>query len=72
MMKYNELLIDEESKKMQLFKGLSEEEDRELHQIVSSLIKQGKKIRMQVVAADIGEHNVYLEGYDLVDNLLRK
>ncbi|MEK6493326.1 hypothetical protein [Myroides odoratimimus] len=70
MMKYHELLIDEESKKMQLFKNLSEQEDRELTQLVSSLIKQGKKYRMQVVAEDIDKHNVYLEGYDLVENLL--
>lgn len=70
MIKYNELLIDEESKTMQLFKGLSEEEDRELTLRVGLLIKQGKRLRMQVVADDIDEHNVYLEGYDLVDDLL--
>ncbi|MCA4806856.1 hypothetical protein [Myroides odoratimimus] len=70
MMKYNELLINEESKTMQLFKGLSEEEDRELTLRVGLLIKQGKRLRMQVVADDIDEFNVYLEGYDLVDDLL--
>lgn len=69
MMKYNELLINEESKTMQLFKGLSEEEDRELTLRVGLLIKQGKRLRMQVVADDIDEFNVYLEGYDLVDDL---
>ncbi|AJH15506.1 hypothetical protein [Myroides profundi] len=70
MMRYNELLINEESKTMQLFKGLSEEEDRELTLRVGLLIKQGKRLRMQVVADDIDEFNVYLEGYDLVDDLL--
>lgn len=68
MMKYNQLLIDEDHKTMELFKGLSEEEDQYLTKKVTSLIKQGKNIRLQVVAK--GEVTVYLEGYALTEDIL--
>lgn len=70
MMKYNQLLIDEERKTMELFKGLSEEEDLMLTKKVTSLIKQGKNIRLQVVARDKDEKDLYLEGYTLIDDIL--
>jgi len=70
MMKYNQLLIDEDHKTMELFKGLSEEEDLMLTKKVTSLIKQGKNIRLQVVARDKDEKDLYLEGYTLIDDIL--
>ncbi|WP_121965153.1 hypothetical protein [Myroides sp. N17-2] len=70
MIKYNELLIDEDSKTMQLFKGLSVEEDHLLTKRVDALIRQGKNIRMQVIAIDKEEGNLYIEGYTLVEDLL--
>lgn len=70
MMKYNQLLIDEDRKTMELFKGLSEEEDLMLTKKVTSLIKQGKNIRLQVIARDKDEKDLYLEGYTLIDDIL--
>lgn len=70
MMKYNQLLIDEDHKTMELFKGLSEEEDRILTKKVTSLIKQGMNIRLQVIAKDKDEKDLYLEGYTLTDDIL--
>jgi hypothetical protein len=69
-MKYNQLLIDEDRKTMELFKGLSEEEDLMLTKKVTSLIKQGKNIRLQVIARDKDEKDLYLEGYTLIDDIL--
>ncbi|MCC9044351.1 hypothetical protein LNQ81_16890 [Myroides sp. M-43] len=70
MIKYNELLIDEDQKIMELFTGLSVEEDQTLSRKVSSLIQQGKNIRLQVIAVDKDENTLYIEGYTLVKGLL--
>lgn len=70
MIKYNELLIDEDNKTMELFKGLSVEEDQLLTKVVETLICQGKNIRMQVIALDKEEHMLYIEGYTVVKGLL--
>ncbi|KZE83605.1 hypothetical protein AV926_04280 [Myroides marinus] len=70
MMKYNQLLIDEDHKTIELFKGLSEQEDLMLTKKVTSLIKQGQNIRLQVVARDKDEKDLYLEGYTLVEGIL--
>ncbi|KUF43614.1 hypothetical protein HX017_08200 [Myroides marinus] len=70
MMKYNQLLIDEDHKTMELFKGLSEQEDQMLTKKVTLLIKQGQNIRLQVVAIDRDDRTIYLEGYTLIEGIL--
>ncbi|MDR0193739.1 MAG: hypothetical protein LBI73_01340 [Myroides sp.] len=70
MIKYNQLLIDEDHKTMELFRGLSEQEEQMLTKKVALLIKQGQNIRLQVVAIDRDDRTIYLEGYTLIEGIL--